>query len=601
MSSSKTRPPAANTLSLQALLDRVHAANDLPGNAHRQWVTALRGIGRGLDRPLPQLPADPSRLGRMLAGTQGCHQRAGVSASTWRTYRSQFRAATRHFGLAATPARVTLPRSAAWIDLLDGCNRGERNFLSRLSGVMTKRGVEPVHMTEADFQAYRASLNEAAVRDPDRAYKGAYWAWRRVCDRNPALPDLSDAAPAVRSSYWLSWSEFPPPLEITVDEYYAGRCRSREVSFETLFEAAASGGSLKPSTAQGYKNYLLALASAAVAAGVPICGIVSLEALLSPDVYRPALKWLHARQASGRAGAAGGGGRTQSASQRYLHGIAHHVRSVLRSHFGRTVEQLKDIKAAVDNLAADVRMSPRTRQRLETLKLPAVLQALFRLPDRMFAELKSVETPTAEHAWTAAAVLLLAIGLDTALRRANLVRLEHGRHLGSVDAKTGRQMVEIPGEETKNAQSQVAELRPRTVALLGEYLTRWRPRIAPDDSPFLFPLRGLGEPGRDQTALRLLAGRLARLIQRELGVPFNLHMVRSLLATVYAEANPGDEITAQIKLGHKSPQTTHRFYIAPQQYQAHRRLDAMIDRRLAEPKRIIRRPAPPLEDLGDVL
>ena len=36
-----------------------------------------------------------------------------------------------------------------------------------------------------------------------------------------------------------------------------------------------------------------------------------------------------------------------------------------------------------------------------------------------------------------------------------------------------------------------------------------------------------------------------------MGAEFTLHRVRSLLGSLYAEAHPGDERTAQLKLGHK--------------------------------------------------
>ena len=93
----------------------------------------------------------------------------------------------------------------------------------------------------------------------------------------------------------------------------------------------------------------------------------------------------------------------------------------------------------------------------------------------------------------------------------------------------------------------------------------------------MFPLEGFGDLDRERTVLTLMAGRVSRMVRSRLDIDFNLHLLRSLLATLYAEANPGDIQTAQIKLGHKNARTTQRFYIDADQRNAHRRFDAVID------------------------
>jgi integrase len=171
----------------------------------------------------------------------------------------------------------------------------------------------------------------------------------------------------------------------------------------------------------------------------------------------------------------------------------------------------------------------------------------------------------------------LAIDLDTAFRRANAIKLKLQQHLGSVDKPTGRMLVEIPPHETKSEGRYVSERRPRAVGLLQEYVSRWRPLIAAGNPEYLFPIPGLGDAARERVALTSLAGRLGRLVRCRLGIDFNLHNLRSLLATLYAEANPGDIKTAQIKLGHRSDRSTQKWYIDPNQRQANRRFDAVIE------------------------
>jgi integrase len=124
----------------------------------------------------------------------------------------------------------------------------------------------------------------------------------------------------------------------------------------------------------------------------------------------------------------------------------------------------------------------------------------------------------------------------------------------------------------------MAELRPRTVKLIDLFAERWRPLLHRGESPYLFPLNGLGHERTEQTALAGFAGRLSRLVRRRLDIPFNIHALRGLTATLYADANPGDILTVKAKLGHRDDRTTQRFYIDPQQKEMIRRFDALVDR-----------------------
>ena len=118
----------------------------------------------------------------------------------------------------------------------------------------------------------------------------------------------------------------------------------------------------------------------------------------------------------------------------------------------------------MENLApTDTGMSKQTRSRLEVIRQPAVFRAVFMLPERIFAELRGREQPTEQDAWRCAAALVLAISFDTAFRRGNAIKLRLSHHLGTIDPRTGRMPIVVPGEETKNGVTYVAELRSRTV------------------------------------------------------------------------------------------------------------------------------------------
>ena len=499
MSTHEKRRSAHKSMTLADLIGLV--ANDPTlEDDRRRWCTAMEGIARGLGKPAAILPADPNKLNALISKEPGARHRAEVKKGTWKTYKSQYRAATCHVGLAQGPARVDTPRSPAWRELLATRTRGDCNYLSRLAGVMTDQGVEPTQVTEAHFETYRNYVHAAAVREPEKAYDGACRAWSRVLNDNSDMPRCSPPRAYRRASYWLDWSAFPPELEAEIDAYYADQRRPKSVDIKSLFKPAPAGLTrgaksrlgIQEGTICNYKNYLQALASAAVQAGFPAGNLTSLEKLTSPAVHEPAIEYLLQRSMNDQRARGAVEKDDARLTNTYVYNILHHVRTILIRRFGWQKDRLACIEGALQSLAPGKRMSERTRQRIEVMREPKVLRNLFRLPDLIYVELGRVEEPTAEHAWEAAAALLLAIDFDTAFRRSNAIKLTQ-ENFGPIDRRTGRMPVEIPPEDAKTEQPYMAELRPRTVKLMHAFGERWRPLLNRGESPFLFPLKGLDD------------------------------------------------------------------------------------------------------------
>jgi integrase len=247
-------------------------------------------------------------------------------------------------------------------------------------------------------------------------------------------------------------------------------------------------------------------------------------------------------------------------------------------NLGKPPAQVSRVRTALKKLEpSGRRMSARTRGRLDILRQPPVYRALFTLPERIFSEMRDRDQPTSQDAWACATALVLAVSFDTAFRRSNVVKLRIDLHLGAIDPATGRMPIVVPGTETKNGETYVSELRARTVRLVHEYLNKWRPMLGDGGSDYLFPPEGLGDAASERVALLRMARRVSRMVQSRLDIDFNLHLLRSLLATLYADAHPEDVRTAQVKLGHKTDSSTKRFYIDVDQRKANRRFDAIID------------------------
>ena len=569
-------PVDGASLNLAGLIALVEAAGELSSQRKRSLVSAIRAIARALGQPLSVLPADPAKLGKKLHGVRGLRHKAEVSKDTWKVYLARYRNATRLFGLAELPARIREPRSPAWITLLSTLPQAYTKYLGRFAGVMTSRGTEPAAVRPDDFELYREYIAKAAVRTGAHAFRWFCYYWNKALCKVSEWPDIPAPAIPRRKLEWLSWSAFPPSLEADIDAYYAARVQRVEFDFDTLFDGAPEQR-IKSSTAKNYKDYLQALATAAVGSGAAPKDLRSLDDLLNPAVLEPAITQLVKQRAHIVSVSRNDNAPGAAHPGRATYDLVYHVFHIMKN-VGKPPAQLERVQMALKNLEpSDKGMSARTRARLDVLRQPNVFRALYTLPERIFTEMRKLDQPTAQDAWKCAAGLVLATTFDTAFRRSNVIKLRIGCHFGAIDPRTGRMPIVVPGGETKNGETYVSELRARTVRLLDEYLQKWRPLLDGTGSEYLFPLSGLDSANGERTALLRMAGRVNRMVSSRLDLDFNLHLLRSLLATLYAEANPEDIRTAQVKLGHKTDRSTKQFYIDVDQRKAHRRFDEIID------------------------
>ena len=130
----------------------------------------------------------------------------------------------------------------------------------------------------------------------------------------------------------------------------------------------------------------------------------------------------------------------------------------------------------------------------------------------------------------------------------------------------------IPEHEVKNDVAIELPLPPHVVELLDTYLTRYRGRISPGASPWLFP--------NDEGQCRNIAGfgrAIGEFIYNETGIRMNPHLFRHLCAKIHREANPNDFESIRRLLGHTRLETTVRFYACLTTKEAFKRYDGMLD------------------------
>src|SRR5262249_10010325 len=137
----------------------------------------------------------------------------------------------------------------------------------------------------------------------------------------------------------------------------------------------------------------------------------------------------------------------------------------------------------------------------------------------------------------------------------------------------------IPANETKNAVAIEAELSSRLTKHPQTYLDRYRPLLIGAPTPWLLP----GKNG----ACRPSGGfgqQLSHFVAKEVGVVMTPHQFRHLAAKLFLDRHPDGHDTVRRLLGHKSLETTMRYYRELESVLAGKRYAALLDELLADSK-----------------
>ena len=108
-------------------------------------------------------------------------------------------------------------------------------------------------------------------------------------------------------------------------------------------------------------------------------------------------------------------------------------------------------------------------------------------------------------------------------------------------------------------------------ALIEHYLTEFRPRLAPPGCTALFPGQGGGAK-----SINALREQICKTVHRHTGMRMHPHLFRHAGAKLYLDANPGGYEVVRRVLGHRSIDTTTKFYTGHETGQAVRHFDQTI-------------------------
>ena len=315
---------------------------------------------------------------------------------------------------------------------------------------------------------------------------------------------------------------------------------------------------LRPATITKWRFALRQLASALVQRGREPATLTSLADLVIGDAPATILGFFLERA----------GNRPCAQTQ----GLAARLKAIAEHHVGVAPAALAQLQRMAQRLTLPVQgMTDKNRNTLRQFADPAMQRRLVNLPAELFARLLTSCTPPKQLALRLQSALAVELLLVAPMRLKNLAALELDQHLRrSGNGRHTRWFVMIPGAEVKNGETLELPLPERTVRLLETYRARILPVLAEPGAMWLFPgLRG----SKKEVSL---GPQISKFIRRELGCRLSTHQFRHLCGYLYLQRHPHGHEVVRAMLGHRSIETTIKFYAGLEGMAAARHYDAML-------------------------
>jgi integrase len=477
----------------------------------------------------------------------------GLSPSRWRNVLSLIRFALKRPGLTQVPARHRQSIAPAWDDILRPLNdRRSRIGLSRLAHYASQRGVDPKDVDDDFMGSFRDSLlHDCLVNDPLGICRRTCVLWNRAAATNPAWPDVTLSVPQHRVAYTKPWAIFPTSLQTEIRNYL-DHLAGRDILAERDFKP------LRPTSVKNREFQLRQFVSALVHRGHQPEDLQSFEDLVAIQTVKDGLRFFL--------------DRAKGKPTQQTHQIACTLRAIARHWVKVDAAHLNELRALCRRLdPGQVGLTERNRARLRQFDSPANVRAFMMLPQRL-ADAASRGSPTRARALAVQTALAIELLQMVPMRIGNLAGLNLDRHIVRGHGR-GRRHVHlvIEGAEVKNGVGIEAELPPPTVALLDLYVARYRPLLLDGQSAALFP----GRAGRPKS-IQSLRGQIVKCVAEKCGLRVNPHLFRHIAAKIYLDPNPGAYGLIRLVAGHKSVETTTKFYSGMEGPAAMRRFDEQI-------------------------
>jgi len=552
---------------LQWVLEQVSEDVSLASQRRRNLCSAIRGLGKLMKRPLHQLPAHPRFYRDVLSDLHPEH--CGFSESRIRNIKSDVRFALRHTGCIGDGHTYMAPFTEEWRSLWDAAEPygSLRRYISRLMHYCSANGIAPEDVDDAVSETFlTAMIEESFIKDPVTTHRGIIHLWNKAVDIVPGWPQRVLTVPRYKKTYTIPLDEFPAEFQAEVNalfDRWAGK---------DLLDDDAPIKPMKPKTIESRRYRLRQIVTGVVRSGVSIDDVTSLSQIVEIETAKAALRFHLERK----------GGETST----QIHALAILIKMIAKHWVRVDEEHLEALKRLCKRVEpSQDGLTEKNRERLRQFNDERNVALLLGYPARIATEVARRNDIRRRDAIDLQIALAVEILTMAPIRAANLVGIEVNRHIvRSRQGQKGIVHLVIPGTETKNGEPLEFELPAETVRLLDLYLERFHPTLTETSSRYLFPGATDGPKGRE-----LLGDQISKRVFKATGLKVNLHLFRHIAAKLYLDRHPGGYEVVRRLLGHKTMESTVRFYAGLETAAAGKHYDETVlklrDRSKELPKR----------------
>ena len=551
-SSLERRQPA----SLQDVLDAVLHCPTLTQRRRQDIASALRTLAKLTNRPLSAHLSNVRAVRRLLDAVKPALH--GLSQGRWANVRSLIFRGLDIAGVERRRHGDCSPVSVAWGALLAPLRaRPLRVAIMPFARYCTPLGIDPAQVAQTTFNDYGTYLEQLSSRTrPREAHLDLRRAWNRAGEENyPVWPSIRFAVDDRRPRYSRSWSDFPASLKEDVDKMIKDATRRVSLSGQKP---------IRPISAKAREIHLRALASAVVASGRNPSSLRSITDLVDVGVVAAGLEHILARLGKNTV---------------HVHQIAKITCTLARRWVKVSKSHQDQLEAIRKNLDPGRHgMTEKNRATLRVFEDPNIVARFDSLPARVWSKAPRPEDMKVSDAVRLQVAFAIELQTFAPLRPHNLANINVDRNI--IDQGHGRHRsvhLFFPKCEVKNEVELEFHLQKSTIGLLDRYLRDVRPRLLRAPSSWLFPGEGDGPKGAS-----LLGEQIADLVSAEVGVRVTAHQFRHLAGYLYLKVNPGAHEIVRRLLGHRSIDTTLRFYAGMEHAEAVRHFDRHVEQRRAD-------------------
>jgi integrase len=272
------------------------------------------------------------------------------------------------------------------------------------------------------------------------------------------------------------------------------------------------------------------------------------------DAFKTLLKFLRERQ----------GGKPTKA----ILCVAMTLKSIARAKEKLGAEHVARMARICANYNVEPADLGRNQERLKAFEDENMLAAILHLPEQLLTALAKNKISSKSRKTVAQVAIALEIELHSPYRLANLTSLCLQSNVQRVTVRgQPNWIVRLPGTETKNHKLLVFELPPKAVHFIERAM-----KFYDQPNGFLFP----GEKGLTPKDSGSFGRQIKAIAEKHLGVPFNVHMMRGLVASMQVKENSFEH--ARAILGDSSDRVVRRHYTATAEQHLIRKAQDTIQR-----------------------